>query len=269
MTGYGLTAATEFPVAGGRLDVAITGGQVATDIEVQHTAIAQATVTRRTKTYYSAGFLPVWFNDATEARPKWLRTVPFMGSSVTDWTSAMPKPGTVNATGLGYLRELRCQVGTFGGSCPQNRRRFHCGNVHPAITGGRNAAVEDAAAMIAGAELVPLRDWYGNVFLVRAADFRQWQEMTGGLGTWTLERRAANHSKRYGPPQAGRCVNPVHNQTAVTGRLTYADLGSSGSVVVQHQCGTPGCGQGARLYPAGWRCEEHKPRPRTPAEWPI
>jgi hypothetical protein len=39
--------------------------QVATDIEVQHTVIAQATVTRRTRIYARAGFLPVWFNDAT------------------------------------------------------------------------------------------------------------------------------------------------------------------------------------------------------------
>lgn len=261
----GLTAVTELPVPGGKLDVAITGGKVATDVEVQHTAIAQATVTRRTRTYARAGFLPVWFNDASGARPTWLRTVPFMGSSVTDWTSAMPKPRTVKATGLGYLRELRCEVGTFGGGCPQTRRRYACGEMHPAITGGRNAPVEDVAEMIAGAELVPLRDWYGNVFLVRAGDLRRWQEMTGGLGRWTADGRAAASGMRFGPLRAGRCVNPVHDQDAVIGRPSFADsLTARRRLVVPGQCDTPGCGQDARLYPGGWRCEEHKPRPRAP-----
>ena len=30
---------------------------------------------------------------------------------------------------------------------------------------------------------------------------------------------------------------------------------------VERECSVPGCGEPARLYPGGWRCEEHKPRP--------
>jgi hypothetical protein len=174
----------------------------------------------------------------------------------------MPKPGSVNATGLGYLRELRCQVGNFGGICPQSRRRYHCGQVHPAITGGRNAPVEDAAAMIAEADLVPLRDWYDNVFLVKAADFRRWQEMTGGLDTWTVGRSSTARTKRGGPFQAGRCFNPVHDQTAPAGRIASAGLPSGSRAAEKHQCDALGCREIARLYPAGWRCEDHKPRSR-------
>jgi hypothetical protein len=251
---------TEFPVPGGILDVAITGGPVQTDIEVQHTPIQQATVTRRTRTYAQAGWLPVWFNDASEARPTWLRTVPFVGSSVTDWTTAMPKPRTVKATGLGYLRELRCQVGTFGGQCPQTRRRSHCGQVHPAVTGGRTAPVEEVAAMIAGAELMPLRDWHGNVLMVRAADLRRWQEMTGGLGVWTAGGAAAGTSQRSGPLTAGPCVNPVHDEPTRTVTLNPADLGIYRPAVVPGHCDTPGCAEPGRLYAHGLRCDEHKPR---------
>jgi hypothetical protein len=52
----GLTAVTERPVPGGVLDVAITGGAVPTDMEVQHTPIQSATVTKRTRTYARAGW---------------------------------------------------------------------------------------------------------------------------------------------------------------------------------------------------------------------
>jgi hypothetical protein len=39
-----------------------------------------------------------------------------------------------------------------------------------------------------------------------------------------------------------------------------------------HECNTPRCGQPARLYPCGWRCDDHKPgaaeAPATPAPEP-
>jgi hypothetical protein len=48
----GLSAATEYPVRGGRLDVAITGGKVQTDIEIQRSEITPSTAKRRTTKYH-------------------------------------------------------------------------------------------------------------------------------------------------------------------------------------------------------------------------
>jgi hypothetical protein len=61
------------------MDVVISGGDVPTDIEVQHSEIHEKEVRRRTTRYYRAGYLPVWFNDAGGDRPRWLYEVPALG----------------------------------------------------------------------------------------------------------------------------------------------------------------------------------------------
>jgi hypothetical protein len=265
----GLTAAVELPVPGGVLDVAITGGSVATDVEVQHTPIRAGTVADRTRVYARAGWLAVWFHDA-ETRPKWLNSVPGMGSSVIDWASAVPRRGTVKATGLGYLREERCTVGAFGGGCPMTGARRPCGELHPLVTAGRTAPVEEVAAMVASGELVALHDWRDLVVLIRRGQAARYADMTGGLGAWdpgTALARQPRGMRGSGAPDVGDCEYP-HTES-VRAALPAWPVAPSRPVVIPGRCdvprGTAPCGERARLYLCGWRCDGHRPRPRASA----
>jgi hypothetical protein len=252
----GLTVVTEYPVPGGRLDVAITGGPVATDVEVQHTPITKAAVTRRTKVYARAGFAPYWFNDVGRTRPQWLRAVPFLGSSVGDWATDMPRPGTVRATGLGYLTEVRCLAGAIAGGCPVTARRWPCGKIHPVMTGGVSAPVEEVVAELAAGELMPLHDWRGYVFVVRAAALKRYQEMTGGLGGWdpagtAARRRYKLTASRPGMSRAGPCRNPAHDQAAVFTVTSPPDEADPYGLGAWQDC--PGCQRRYRpVHPSGF-----------------
>jgi hypothetical protein len=207
----GLDAATEVPVPGGVLDVAVTGGAVATDIEVQRVAVKPATVARRTRVYGRAGFLPVWFND-WGPRPLWLKGVPALGCTPRPWDVEMPRPRSVGATGLGALRVVRCQVSEFGGRCPETRRQ-PCGRLHPLVEAGKpGLTIDDVAGMVAAGEIVPLRNWNEHVFLVSKADFIRYQEMTGGLGKW-VPATGIMPRKPVGLPHPEPCRNPRHDAT--------------------------------------------------------
>jgi hypothetical protein len=228
-TDAGLTAETEVPVSAGSrhgvMDVAITGGTVDADIEVQRNRIGAATVTRRTRLYHAAGYLPVWFND-WGPRPEWLGHVPALGCSPRDWEAQMPRRRTVTATGLGTLREAACRPGEFD-RCPMAapRQRGTCGGIHPKVTAGLpRYTVDDVAAMVPAGELVPLRYFNSNAFLVTAGTFTRYQEMTDGLGAWhpgpaepppsgyQRSRECAN--PHNGPGQAGTDVSPRSGELA-------------------------------------------------------
>lgn len=219
----GLDAATEVRVPGGVLDVAITGGAVATDVEVQRVEVKTATVTRRTRVYSKAGFLPVWFNDRG-ARPLWLKAVPALGCTPRPWDAEMPQPRSVGATGLGVLRVVRCQVSEFGGRCPETRRK-PCGQWHPLVEAGKpGLTIDDVAGMIPAGEIVPLQSWYENVFLVSKADFVRFQEITGGLGKWAplqgVAPRGLTSSLRPQP-----CRNQTHDATVLSQRMPATSIG--------------------------------------------
>jgi hypothetical protein len=118
------------------------------------------------------------------------------------------------AIGIGHIRrELRCEVGAFDryrGRCPVTPRRSSCGQVHPEITAGKRALIDDVAAMIPAGELVPLRDFNGTVFMVAAADLARYQEMTGGLGAWPAAAvpLEATREHQFGNPE---CPYPLHD----------------------------------------------------------
>jgi hypothetical protein len=209
-TDHGLTATLEVPVKGaGVLDVAITGGAVDTDIEIQRTAITAAKVKARTTRYAKAGYLPVWFNDAG-ARPPWLNDVPALGCNPMPWDIALPARRQVTATGLGVLRAVRCDISQFGGRCPDTGRH-PCGRHHPAITAGRiGLTVDDVAAMLPAGQLVPLRYWTGTAFLVSPEDFATYQDMTGGQGHWQPGGKTIP-GKRTIRQKPEPCRNPSHD----------------------------------------------------------
>jgi hypothetical protein len=100
-------------------------------------------------------------------RNRALATVPALSCDDQRWKEYTPTRRTVWAIGLGHNgRELRCEVGAFEryhGRCPVSPRRRPCGQIHPEITTGKRALIDDVAAMVPAGELVPLRDFDGTV----------------------------------------------------------------------------------------------------------
>ena len=226
-TDAGLTVAKEVFIRGaGTMDVVITGdGLIPTDVEVQHSPEQARLIKRRTLRYHAAGYLPVWFSDRRD-RPSYLATVPGLSCDDQRWRDYTPARRTVWAIGLGHIRrELRCEVGAFEryrGRCPVAPRRNPCGEVHPEITAGKRALIDDVAAMIPAGELVPLRDFDGTVFMVTATDLARYQEITEGLGGWPgpgspprvpQPRRPADPDCRYA----------LHDMPGPAGGLDLAD----------------------------------------------
>jgi hypothetical protein len=251
----GLPVTMELPLTGSkhRLDVAIDGA-VKTDIEIQHSPTGAPQITMRTNIYAAAGWMPVWFHDGPY-RPKWLRTVAYLGSSYRSWETGMPRRGTVNATGLGVVAEVRCDVAEFGGRCPANPRLHRsCGRYHPSVRGGVTRPVEQVAEMLAAGELVPLREWNGSVIVVRAAGFHRWQEMTDGGGRWLPVPADAEVPRQAGPPQIGVCTADHPAAVAAAAVLTrgHADTAALAHAAPEpcRVCGLP---MDAVLYRLGDR----------------
>lgn len=204
----GLSAVTEYPVRGGRLDVAITGGDVLTDIEIQRADITPSTAKRRTIRYHKAGFLPVWFNDGGP-RPLWLREVPALGCNRMPWDVELPRPRAVTATGLTDIEAVKCVTGAFD-RCPDGRPRS-CGRFHARRRPWEGLAVDDVAAMIPAGAIVPMRGQDDLVYLVSPDSMKRHQELTGGQGQWLPGVKAKATRPRLTGPQASEpCDNPAH-----------------------------------------------------------
>lgn len=211
----GLQASTELPVRSGKLDVAITGGPVATDIEIQRTEIKVKIVKSRTTRYHKAGYLPVWFNDWGN-RPKWLYEVPALGCNRMPWDEIMPEPRTVTATGLTVVEGAKCVAGAFQ-RCPDGARR-PCGRHHPKRSTWLGLTVDDVAEMIPAGEIRPLLGLDKHVYLVSLDSFRRYQDMTGGLGEW-LAGTGTPPRTSAGGQSPEPCHNPWHDAAAGSGTV--------------------------------------------------
>jgi hypothetical protein len=208
----GYAADLEVPVNGaGVMDVVISGGDVPTDIEVQHSEIHQKEVRRRTTRYYRAGYLPVWFNDAGGDRPRWLYDVPALGCNALPW-DVLPPRRQVTATGLGVLRAVRCDVSVnqFNGRCPDSGGR-PCGRTHPLVTAGRiGLTVDDVPGMLPAGHLVPLAYRTGVTFLVSPEDLARYEDATGGQGVWRPGGKPGAGGKRTYQQRPEPCQYPEH-----------------------------------------------------------
>jgi hypothetical protein len=204
----GLHSCIEMPVRGGKMDVAITGGVIATDIEVQRTEIPVSLVKSRTTIYQKAGYLPIWFND-WGSRPRWLYDVPAMGCTSQPWETYMPQRRTVYATGLAVYKAVKCEVGAFD-HCP-NRPSGWCGRYHPQQGPWGKLTVDDVAGMIPASEIVPLRRRDGQVMLVSPASLNLYRELVG-IGDWSHGSKPKTYRGRVlaGKQTTSWCQNPMH-----------------------------------------------------------
>ena len=216
--GNGLHARIEVPVRGGRMDVAITGGDVATDVEVQRSEIPVSLVKSRTTIYRKAGYLPIWFND-WGSRPRWLYEVPAMGCTRQPWDKYMPKPRSVFATGLAVFKAVKCEVGVID-HCP-DRLSGWCGRYHPQQAPWGKLTVDDAVGMIPTGEIVPMSRRDGQVMLVSPASLALYRELVG-VGDWWHSSKPKAHRDRAlaGTHGTSWCQNPMHPSVAQESALT-------------------------------------------------
>jgi hypothetical protein len=236
----GLTVSKEVRLLGaGTMDVVITGdGLISTDIEVQHSTKDARLIKLRTTKYHAAGYLPVWFSDQRH-RPSYLAAVPGLNCDDQRWKEYVPARRTVWAIGLGHIRrELRCEVGAFEryeGRCPVTPRRRPCGQIHPEVTVGKRALIDDVAAMIPLGELVPLRDFNGTVFMVEARDLSRYQEMTDGRGKWPDPRALLRipRPRRPGDPDCRYAMHdmPTADVTSMANAANVATMLEPGELI--------------------------------------
>lgn len=206
----GFNATTEFPVPGGKLDVAITDGSVPTDIEIQKSNIDGRTAKSRTTRYAKAGYQPVWFNEVGARRMRWLREVPALGCLERSWETGMPAPRSVGATGLTEIAATKCVVGAFD-RCPDGKPR-PCGRRHASIHPWLNMTVDDTAGMIPAGEIVPLVDRRGIVRMVSTVSFDLYLELNGGKGAWSPAQKLATRIPTVSiPGETAECRNPEHD----------------------------------------------------------
>jgi hypothetical protein len=269
VTDAGFTGRREYPVPRGVLDLAVTGGLVDTDLEVQHTDIPERDLRRRTTIYSKAGFLPVWIFDKG-ARPRSMYRIPSLGCSDANWDEGLPRARSIWATGLTVIEALRCVVGAFD-RCPDGQRG-PCGRYHENRRPWHGLTLDEAAAMVPAGEIVPLRGRDDRVYLVSPASFALHQELTGGLGEW-----ATGGNGRQRPPRHDTepCTNPAHDELAAErpALVSRGPVWTAGTKFIKEElpfaaivkppgaCDTPGCVEPGRLYSGGRRCDTHKPKP--------
>jgi hypothetical protein len=154
------------------------------------------------------GVLPLWVHAFGMPRG-WSYPVPSIAAQDTRW-DAMPKPGSVTAIGVRVIEAERCRPGSRWDRCPISSRGF-CGEPHPWAELQPGLKVGEVAAMIAQAELVPLRYFNGAVYLVTPQDADLYDEL-GGRGAYVTGPAGERPSAR----RLGPCRNYRHTRPPVT-----------------------------------------------------
>lgn len=240
-----------------RVDVVV--GQAG--FEIQRSGLKVSAAKDRTKRSMAAGLNVVsWFTDRPTPPPWWAK-VPSYSTTIRSWDQ-LPKPRTVTARGPQVINMVRCVIGAFP-KCPQGNRR-PCGQYHEKYEPWRGLLVDDVVAMMASGEMVAAQTGK-YVRLISSADLRRYEELAdkparyGGTLPVQPGPQAPNGRVECTQPiQPGWFIRPENCQ-----QLEF-DLTARPLVVLAAKrgtCNTPGCGEPGRPYPAGFRCDQHKPRP--------
>lgn len=218
--------------------------------EVQRSALTAREAKARTTKARKAGVLPIWFSDAANSDPLWLGSVPGVRMNEQQWNT-VPRAGSVTVvSGTRIIVPRRCQ-NIPNSRCPDRRRG--CNRWHPTHEPRLGTTVDDLAALVPAGELVPIlfRKLSGHgehVFIVSRNDKARYESMVGQSADLPLrqkERRPRAGSRTTCSADAGTrlCIPERPAIVAPTPGVCGAGI-------------TP-CGQPARLYPGGWRCDEH------------
>jgi hypothetical protein len=179
------------------------------DIKARTTKSLRATaLTGRYARPLPDGILPVWFSP-DGIRRRWLYHVPTIEAPTMSW-DFLPRRNTVTAVGVRAIEEWKCTPGGRWPNCPRTGKNW-CGQYHPGAVLRGGLTVDDVAAMVATAVLVPLRYFTGAVYLVDKAGQARYGEL-GGQGEFSGGSSSLSRTASL----LGPCRNAGHVNAAPT-----------------------------------------------------
>lgn len=257
----GLTAQAEAH-SGRRVvsDVEITGGAVDLSVEAEIKDGTAESVIQRSRLRQGRGLQPLWFSDKPFA--KFNYRVPSAAiAPTTPWRMAAGLD-TLITEGVRTLDVERC--GRKGPKCPRTGGR-PCGRLHVDLAPVRLAHIDKLIVGAATGDYVSLervnqrKRFY---FWLTAADYERYHDDQRPPSDPTPEsdeelQKEREQSRKLdfacsrskGPPEPRAIAIPAH--LAILDRKFSAD-GTCNA-------GFKPCGEPARFYPCGWRCDAHSP----------
>lgn len=255
----GLEAATEVITGGStRVDVVVDGR---VGIEIQRSGLTLSAARSRTRRSMSSGLDIIgWFTDRPVA-PVWFGKVPSYRTEIRSW-GQLPKLGTVRIIGPQIIEAARCTHENFQ-KCPRGQKH-PCGKYHETYRPWAMLA-DDLVARLATGDIVAAATGK-HVRLVSRSGLHLYEELTGTKalygGSPAAPRGVQPRSERVEcgrPIQAGWFV-PSKECTQLE-----LDFRPPRPVITlvrdRSHCDVPRCEAPGQLYPGGFRCDQHKPRP--------
>ena len=179
------------------------------DIKARTTKSLRATsLTGRYARPLPDGILPVWFSP-NGTRRRWLYHVPTIEAPTMSW-DFLPRRNTVTAIGVRTIEKWKCTPGGRWPNCPRTGKNW-CGQYHPGTELQRGLTVDDVAALVATAQLIPLRYFTGAVYLVDEVSYARYGEL-GGRGEFPVGSSGPSRAASL----LGPCRNAGHTDTAPT-----------------------------------------------------
>lgn len=272
-----------------RTDVVVNGAEgVSIGWEVQLSYATLDSVRKRSALARQAGITPLWASvDSTRDfidRVPWA-LLPDVPSYVIQKAQGLQVRG-----GVRNLEFFRCARGHTVGSafCPVKGSGY-CGKLHGTWQSAHGVTLDDLVQASALGEYVPIiipgkrvRRWW-----VRPDDRDRYIDSVGALPTEVdllagrrktdldLQPTPLEITCRYGEDTGFRSApSPIRDDgSPVVAPATFNDLPPAPTIHQPrpHVCGaladrtdrTKHCGKPARLYACGWRCDAHKPKPRS------
>lgn len=242
---HGLTATVEARSTDGAhiSDVLISGGGIDLGFEAQLSPEDRQKTRRRNAVRVKAGIQPMWVG--TNAQAAFVDAVPW--AAIPRQRAAYIAAGQQMRVTGGVQKLVLEDCGFDGNPCPRRRRKARelCSSRHlyPELVR------PDLDELVVGAAT----GYYRSLEILGARRTRYWWLTAGDYERW-LDDRAPDAGARSPTVRPQRSRPPTHHLPPARTPPTVP-RGRCGS-------GRPLCDQPARLYPAGWRCDQHRPSSR-------
>lgn len=263
-----------------RTDVTVTG-DVPVAWEVQLSNITANTVTKRARIAREDGLTPSWVTSAKKLSEV-LRGAPWSLTNYRPWQEIRDGREVLVAGGVRTLEMVHCN--RLPGPCPV-KKTGKCNDFHGTWE-VYNPTLDELVCGSAAGNYVPIivpQSRWLNRFWVSSKDRDIYAASVGGLPTEadaqhgrtkvavsSLSQQELDRVCRYGEASLYRSLprqvfdrGQSFDASVVTipGQRTSTYAAPIAGRVVRGRCeaGLIPCGQAARLYPCGWRCQSHAP----------
>lgn len=126
--------------------------------------------------------------------------------------SSLPPRRSATVRGPSRFVALACTASNFG-TCPtssKKRPKRPCGKCHPKREPWSGLTVDDLAALVPAAQIVPMRDLHNDVHLVAPDTVKLFRELTGLSGEYLPGSSARLRGRATALSTI--CVNPFHDR---------------------------------------------------------